>query len=310
MKKRNRESLNSNCSIDNPVKKLVMEELNNVNVSLSMTEFEQSVLNSTAKLDAELTERVKPLDQAIRELEGKENPTIKDMAKALVILMTSHKEALAEQNSLKKQLFSLTKKTVENSLTIKNMQSGFSHDVLKLTARINQMEQGKIDKEIAISGFPSKPDPALVISELCKFYDIPESMIRRSYSFEFQNKSTKKLEGQLVIKFQSKSDHIKINKLKLQKGTNFMPDPENNPSSGDANNSLKIFNRLTKVNRSIIASLRRYQKEGKILKDGVRYRNCCFEIKIDVDSEFQPVPSIDLKGFPRRNPVMLCRRLF
>jgi hypothetical protein len=231
-------------------------------------------------LDAELTERVKPLDLAIRELEGKEKPTIKDMA--LVILMTSHKDALAEQNSLKKQLFSLTKKTVENSLTIKNMQSGFSHDVLKLTARINQ-----------ISGFPLKPDPALVISELCKFYDILESMIRRSYSFEFQNKKTKKLEGQLVIKFQSKSDHIKFNKLKLQKGTNFMPDPETNPSSGDANNSLKIFNRLTKVNRSIIASLRRYQKEGKILKDGVRYRNCCFEIKIDVESEFQAVPSID-----------------
>jgi hypothetical protein len=59
------------------------------------------------------------------------------------------------------------------------------------------------------------------------------------------------------------------------------------------NELIKVFNRLTKTNRSIISSLRALQKEGKILKDGIRYRNCSFEVKIDADSAFQAVPSID-----------------
>jgi hypothetical protein len=65
------------------------------------------------------------------------------------------------------------------------------------------------------------------------------------------------------------------------------------PSTDDTNIPLKVFNRLTKTNRSIISSLRALQKEGKILKDGIRYRNCSFEVKIDADSAFQAVPSVD-----------------
>jgi hypothetical protein len=96
MRKRIRESSDSNCSIDNPEKKLVMgtNPINNGDISLSMMEFEQSVLNSTAKLDVELKTKVKPLDDAIRELEAKEDPTIKDMAKALVITKRIKKAAL------------------------------------------------------------------------------------------------------------------------------------------------------------------------------------------------------------------------
>jgi hypothetical protein len=59
------------------------------------------------------------------------------------------------------------------------------------------------------------------------------------------------------------------------------------------NTPIKIFNRLTKENRLVIASLRKLQKEGKILKDGIRYRNCSFEVKVDADSNFVAIPSLD-----------------
>jgi hypothetical protein len=260
-------------------------------MDFSIANFDNTQLNSTGKFDAELIERCAPLDKAIKDLSGTENPSIKDISVAIICLLNSQKEALAEQIALKKQLFSMTKKVVENAHAIKNMQEGFSSDVLHLSAKFNQLEQLRIDDEICIGGFPSKPDPNHAKKELCKIFNIPTSAIYRCYSYEFKNKRTKKIEGQLVLKFNCKTDHISFNKLKREIGTIYVPQLMVNPSVELANNPAKIFNRLTPTNRSIIAMLRMLQKEGKILKDGIRYRNCSFEAKLAENTDFQPVPS-------------------
>jgi hypothetical protein len=288
MSKRNR-SVKSSDSLAIP-NKMIMEVPDN---NASIIEIGNSVLKSTEKFEVELYERCKLIDEAIKQLDEKDNPTIKDMANALVILMTSHKEAIAEQNSLKKQLFSLTKKTIENSISIKNMQNELCSDALHLNAKLNRIEQHKIDDEISISGFPSKPDHKFATENFCKIFGIPTNKILRSFAFEFTNKKANKKEGQVVIKFHSKSDHIHFNKLKKQKGPILISQLMDGSSTDLENTPVKIFNRLTKVNRSIIASLRKYQKEERILENGIRYRNCSFEIKTDANADFQEVPSLD-----------------
>jgi hypothetical protein len=259
----------------------------------SLMAFEKTQLNSTEKFEAELKTRCEPLDQAIKNLTTNQNPSIKDISDALVVLLTSQKEALTEQNAFKKQLFSMTSKIIENAMAIKNMQRDFAADVLNLTAKQHKFEQSKIDDEVAVGGFPSKPDPAYATKQLCQILNLPISLVYRAYAYEFKNKKTQKNEGQLVIKFNCKTDHIKFNKIKREADPVQVSQLMVDASEEYANVPVKIFNRLTPNNRSIIASLRKLQKEEKIIKDGIRYRNCCFEVKTDATSDFQPVPSID-----------------
>jgi hypothetical protein len=301
MTKRARNKSHSKSFSGNQNKKLIMEGSSKNNGhkndddigDISLMAFDNTQLNSTEKFDAELKTRCEPLDQAIKNLTTNKNPSIKDISDALVVLLTSQKEALAEQNSLKKQLFSMTSKTIENAMAIKNMQRDFAADVLNLTAKQNKFEQSRIDDEVAVGGFPSKPDSESATKQLCQILNVPISSVYRAYSYEFKNKKTQKNEGQLVIKFNCKTDHINFNKAKREADPVHVSQLMVDASAECVSAPVKIFNRLTPNNRSIIASLRKLQKEEKILKDGIRYRNCCFEIKTDATSDFQPVPSTD-----------------
>jgi hypothetical protein len=75
-------------------------------------------------------------------------------------------------------------------VAIKNLQKEFSKDVLHLNAKVNRLQQEKMDDEISVSCFPSEPEPKSATEELCKPLEIPTSMVYRCYSFEFNNRKT------------------------------------------------------------------------------------------------------------------------
>lgn len=179
-------------------------------------------------------------------------------------ILRSHKSSLADQEGFKKQLSDVTKKTVENTISIHNVQSDFSNDVMTLTAKINKAEQQRIDDEIFISGFSSKPDADFAVNELCKLFNFPISSISKKYSYEFLNRSKNIKEGHVVIKFNSKTDQINFNKIKLQHGPVFVDQLMVNTPNNPTRQSLKISNRHTPSNRSIIASLRISKKKEKL----------------------------------------------
>lgn len=250
--------------------------------------------NSTTK--EKITEEVKSLEEAINHLERNEDPSNLDIAKAMVTMMKASKTSLAEHDAFKRQLNSVTKKTVENAISIKNMQKDFSKDVVHLNAKINQLEQQRLDDEVFIAGFPTKPDPTVATDALCNLFNISPLSISKKYAYEFKNRTKNSRESHLVIKFNSKAEHINFNKAKLKHGPVFVDQligQTGTSSNSNERQQLIILNRLSVVNRNIISTLRNLQREGKIPKDGIRYRNCFFEVKTVGSEEFVAITSME-----------------
>lgn len=300
MSKRQRNSSLLSLSGKDP-KRIHMSGTNNIGkMDFEEISFEEgldngSVLNSTESMNAVHKNRIKELDDAMETLRSRDEPTLKDMANAMLSFMSSQKTSLEENHAFKKQLFSVTRKTVENSLAIQNLQRDFSEEVLELRAENNRTKQLMIENEVFISGFSTKPDPSFAVKEIAKILQQPISSIMNCFSYEFTNRKKLK-ESHIVIKFNSLTDKINFVQAKMKSGPIYVDqlieNAETTSTSTSSRIPIRIANRLTPTNRTIISKLRDLQTKGKIVKDGIRYRDCFYEAKLKDSSEFVPVPSI------------------
>lgn len=291
MSKRPRNSSLLSISDKNP-KRLHLSCTNSVGNMEDDFSFEEgSVLNSTGNMNAAHQNRIKELNDAMETLKSREEPTLKDMANAMLSFMSSQKTSMEENHAFKKQLFSVTKKTMENSLAIQNLQRDFSEEVLELRAENNRTKQLLIENEIFISGFSIKPEPSYAVQQIAQILRQPFSSITNCYSYEFTNRNKTK-ESHIVIRFNALTDKINFVQAKIKNGPIYADQLFENVEPPSTRVPIRIANRLTPMNRNIIAKLRDLQTKGKIVKDGIRYRDCFYEAKLKDSLEFVPVPSL------------------
>lgn len=253
--------------------------------------FGDSVLNSTENMNTVHINRIKELDEAMETLKSCVEPTMKDMAKAMISFMSSQKSSMEENLALKKQLFSVSKKTVENTVAIQSLQRDFSEEVLELRAENNRTKQLMIENEVFVSGFSTKPDASYAAKKIAQILHYPTSSISNCFSYEFTNRKKKK-EAHIVIRLNSLSDKISFVQAKIKMGPIYEDQLFENVESPSSRIPVRIANRLTPMNRNIISKLRDLQTEGKIVKDGIRYRDCFYEAKLIDSAEFVPIPSL------------------
>jgi hypothetical protein len=293
MFKRQRNTSQQSASGKSPKRILFEEEIEYMDENSFITGMaNNSVLNSTEARQLEHQERVKSLDVAMETLRSCDEPSLKDISNAMLSFMQTQKDSMNEHHAFKNQLFSVTKKVAENSLAIKNMQQDFSDETLSLRAENAQNKQLLIEHELLITGFSAKPDPNLAADKISQILKVTTSSYFNCHAYEFSNRSTKAKEAHVVIKFNSIPDKINFNKAKIKHGPIYLDQLLENAGESSARVPIKFVNRLTPMNREIISKLRDLQTKGKIVKDGIRYRDCFFEAKLINATDFVPVPSL------------------
>jgi hypothetical protein len=291
-------SNNSNCENNNNSKQ---PQKSSSDLPIEMDAFNNSqIFNSTENDIDPGVKQVDELDAMIENLKQKTEPTNKDISEGIIQIMTLQRNHLLEVRSLQKQLFSTTKKTIENTRDINELKVNddkLSDEILELSAKYNYLEQSKIDSDVFISGFITKPDDAFVVDQICGFYDISKETIVNYYSYTSSANKKNITNSYMIMTFKSKSDQIAFKSKVTSLGPITLSQVLHNAANVDQKKTLRISSRLTITNRHIIRDLRYLQAEKKICS--IRYRNCHFQMKKDMESAFEPIPTRDflLKHF-------------
>lgn len=176
-------------------------------------------------------------------------------------------------------------------MAIQNLQKDVSEEVLELRAENCRTKQLLIENEVFISGFLTKPDASHAVQQIAQILQQPTSSITNCYAYEFTNRKKSK-ESHIIVKFNSLTDKINFVQAKIKSGPIYVDQLVVNSEIPPTRIPIRIANRLTPLNRDIISKLRDLQTKGKITKNGIRYRNCFYEVKLKDASDFVPVPSL------------------
>lgn len=180
----------------------------------------------------------------------------------------------------------------ENQASLKcDLESQISDLNVKLEAVTQQvdhnssqtlyMQQLFMDKDIILKGFPTKPDPDIVLKNFVEHFDLNLGQIREHYYVNYTKHKTGNSNDRslhfVVISFKSKSTKVEVFKKKKAKGSlllkNVLPDDSTN-----ANTIIKCSNKLTKFNLYVQHIMYKAQEMEKIAE--YKYHNYLFQYKL------------------------------
>lgn len=163
-------------------------------------------------------------------------------------------------------------------------------------ASLHKLEQGKLDNDVFLSGFPVKPDHKKVKMALNRLYKIAPEMVDYSYQYEYVVKSklqtrsapneVAKQYHHVVISYKEKSIKNDIMKRKKEMGPLKYEqlDPTVN-SPADKAAVIRCSNRLSKFNLKAQGHLFKAKNEGKI--SGFQLHNGVFRVKEGENSDWK-----------------------
>jgi hypothetical protein len=163
---------------------------------------------TTAHRRRRKAERLDSLQTIMSDIETKADPSVKDLTSFMCAYLRKseelhtkifdlqyHTKVLEDRINL---IEDTTKKTAEKTQENSEGVELLNHDVndlRKLTLRneiiVNQLEQGKRDNDIFMSGFPSLPDPQKVLQSMTTLYDIQPESIADKFAYEFTPRNPK-----------------------------------------------------------------------------------------------------------------------
>lgn len=239
-----------------------------------------------------------PLLNTLTELKKIEDPTPKQLLEAMIAMMQMQLGMNLKIDSMSKSMKSLESAISSNKTRIDTLEENFDdlEDLaIESKGAINLIKQKEIDNNVMISGFPNKPDATEAANKILENYEMNPNCIKYCYSYErsVENKKDKSVKtiGYLVITLNSKSDQINLQKKKKEKGLPVLKNIVANPPANQADSQLKMFNMLTSENISIQQDLRKLIEDNRIVE--IKFRNCCFYIRIKEDSDLIAVSSSD-----------------
>lgn len=157
----------------------------------------------------------------------------------------------------------------------------------------NKSDQQRIDLEVLLTGFTSKPDVAVVVRNLFELLQLPTSFARSSYFFESRDGNSDK-RFYVVITLADKSSKIKLlDSIASKKGPLWLSEISKSSQSNDV--AIKCCNRLTKFNNSVERNLKTLHSRGLICE--FKYGSYCFEFKYSTNSEWKMVTHLAVLDF-------------
>jgi hypothetical protein len=258
----------------------------------------QEYINSTAinednMLKNNHADSIDSIRNTIGGLKAKNNPSNKDIVNGIAQVVELLCETLLDIQAMKNQLFSTTKKTIENSVAIEELKEKVAIQnkmILDNRARVCYYEQRDIDSEIFMSIFPTRPNEDDVIEKFCSNYDVPVDSIRDYYSYSPNLAKGKNSKFYMVVSFRSKTDQLTARRMIKEKGP-FHYDGSGSNGPLVSNHIIKISSRYTYINRKVLGELRAL-KDAKKISD-IRYRNCSFQMKLNGSNDFISVPTLE-----------------
>jgi hypothetical protein len=272
------------------------------------------------------------LQTIISEIENKDDPSNKDLARLMGMYFRKSEELhvkifdLQHQNKVLEEkvdvLEATTKKTSEKAQENSESVEILNHDVTdlrKLTLRnemiVNQLEQGKRDNDIFMSGFPSLPDPNNVLQTMTTLYDIAPDSIAEKFAYEFTPrnpkanstpstaKGKKRSYYHMVISFKDTAAKKKFMATKREKGPLMFEQlqiPKSDSMDPTKTDTIRCTNRLSKFNLKVQRELMKAKHEGKVTS--FQLHNGTFRLKekedsrwiqINTDSALEPYKSME-----------------
>lgn len=335
-KKRNREDNLSSALLDSSLESqfLNLPKKQNINISnpnisrtseLSFSGFNESDLfylrlrnmkdlipNST-ELDMELDDSVSnnqppsEVDQFLVEygsrpnLDGVSNG---DLMRGLLAIVKNLKSVEVKIGNLERKVTSINNQVKINSgnIAICNDNIKRYRDLaLESIAGTNFNKQDKIDNQVFITGLGNQPNVKLVITELCKYYDIPRNSITSHKVIQIKDRNGQQKGSLMNMGFAEKEDQIDfLIKVNDKAAMKYVDKPVTSAQTSASSTStaqtsastreLRISRRLTMENRVVLGELKRLQANNQIFS--IRYRNCCYQYKLTERDDFIPAPSI------------------
>lgn len=137
------------------------------------------------------------------------------------------------------------------------------------------LHQWRIDNDLFLSGFPSKPDINEVTGKLTEIYQFSPLEITYKYSFTYTNPRTKNKNHYAVVGLNRRDIKDKIFTAKKIRGPLFLSDLFDQ-SAAAADPEIQISNRLTVPNLRLQRVLTRLKKNSLLHK--ILYKNCSLYI--------------------------------
>jgi hypothetical protein len=93
------------------------------------------------------------------------------------------------------------------------------------------------------------------------------------------------------MQLKSKDLHNMFSQQRRTKGSVALNHLLEDHSSISSDKTLRISNSLSSVNQQIQRRLHQLMNEGRII--GIKFKNCFFNIKLNINSDFISIPSIE-----------------
>lgn len=242
------------------------------------------------------------LQSLMDDVTTKQEKSIEDV---LSILCTFIKRDMAKEQKQKEithKLVELEKKSLEQEVVIEMMQNeicSLKKKLHKFDSVQNRGEQKKIDNDVYISLFPSKPHADAVAKSLLTLTNLPENSLRDSFSFPLRitptANSTQNQPSQASSKFalvMSFHDFkSKMNFLKARRELGPIKVAQLMSSAPNPGLTIKTMNRLTAFNLKALKGLNQAKGDNKII--GFKMQNGLFRFQRSIGDLWNVVESED-----------------
>lgn len=226
----------------------------------------QQLSSMSCKLDEISTtnknfhERLESNEKKIEFLEGKS----KEVDQGMLTIVDNQKEQNAELKELKGKIVSLQEET-------------------------DYMHQWRLDNDLFISGFPSKPDDTLVTTKLAEIFQFPIQEVTYHYNFSLPHPKTSAPMHYVVIGLAKRGIKTNIFAKKISLGPLFYSQIVGEGINPDA--EIFINNRYTAKNLAINKELRDLKKANRISK--IVYKNCVLHVAPTSGSDIIPIKTFE-----------------
>lgn len=142
----------------------------------------------------------------------------------------------------------------------------------------NYRQQCQISNDVIISGLPYKLEyDKIFMHRVCILFSIAHSLIKYFYSFEHVNREKETRSVHFIISFKSKEAQQNFLRKVADFGTLCYQQFWDKPVDECDNVILKVFERLTNMNLTVLKELKNLKEEGII--SGWIFNNCSFSAK-------------------------------
>lgn len=262
-------------------------------------------------------EQAAVLDQLVENFQKIAKPDVTDLSEFLVQFLKSSNNLNTRFNTVDDRVTALEERCDQKDTHIQNIEdqlhelevnqktlkSELEDQIHKLSERLEDnilqsehnstqtlyIQQSLMDKEIILKGFPTKPDPEIVVENFVKFFEVDKTAIKEYYHVSYSKNqaeasttTNQKLSHFVVIGFKNKSTKISVFAKKKKKGSPLLKNLI--PQSSSPETLIKCANKLTKFNLYVQRVLYKVHQQ-KTIKE-YRYHNHLFQIKLEEDGKW------------------------